>query len=236
VPRFSCLPALAFAAALVVPAWASANPDRLIDFRGIVSTGSAGRVLIDTTFTEETTNFDGQPVDLSIVVSGDPGAYFVSSFTASWSNATYAFPFITHEAGDGFVIDPANDGLFGFYSTVDLNSLGGSISIFPTNGYIATTDGDFELTFNFTYSTAQDPFGNFTDNGLTGGGTFDDFKTFLIDPAIGPYDPESLGDFALTGVTQRVVGVPEPSAWALMLLGVASLGVALRARASRRVA
>jgi hypothetical protein len=236
VTRFSCLPALAFAAALVVPAWASASPDRILDFSGVVSPGSLGDILIDSSGAEVTTNFDGQPVDLAMTVSGDPGAYYVSSFTASWSNSTYAYPFITHDGGTGLVNEPANDFVFGFYSTVDLNSLGGSIHIFPTSGYIGITDGDFELTFNFTYSTPHAPFGNFSDSGLTGGGTFDDFKTFLIDPVIGPYDPESFGGFTLTGVTQRVVGVPEPSSWALMLLGMTSLGVSLRARRSRRLA
>jgi hypothetical protein len=217
---------LIIAAALAVPTWASAAVDLSLEFTGIAGETASGTVspYFDI---PATTSFAGQPVDIHLSIAGEVGSLYVSSFTASWSDQTYALPFLTHLGGTGFP-DSADINAIGFLSTVDLNANGGSIHIVPTFGYVSNTDGDASLDLSFTYSTPHDPFGTFTDNAATGAGAFDDFLTFLIDPTIGPYDADSAGPFSITSVSQTANAVPEPTTWMLLVLGAGGLGLALR--------
>lgn len=225
---FNIAGALSAAAILAFPAYAHAV-DLSMSFTGVVSPGSVGTVFpYDPSVSAPPTSFDGQPVNISLSISGTPGDLYVSGFSASWSNQPHTLPYITSWGGPGFPNDPSNDSLQGFFSSVSLTSTGGSISLAPTSGFISFTDSNFGLSLNYTFSTPHDPFSSFTDNGLSGGGTFGGFKTFVFDAAIGPYDAGSHGDFTLGGVTQ--VGVPEPAAWALMLAGFGGVGAAMRAR------
>jgi hypothetical protein len=223
------------AAALVLPGAAAAAVDLSLEFTGVATDPAFGEVM-PYLISGGTTSFAGQPVDIHLLIAGAPANPYVSNFTITWSDQTYSLPFITGDAGDGFVNEPENDMLFGFYSAVTLGPDGGSIHIFPTNGYLAATDGDFDLDFSFAYSTPQDPLGSFTDNGLTGSGTFDDFKTFLISEQIGPYDAESTGPFTLSGVVQTAAPVPEPATWLAMLAGFAAMGALARNRGRSRAA
>jgi hypothetical protein len=231
--RLRPLAPLILAAALTVPTWASAAVDLSMEFKGVAGDTASGTVSPYLT-AGGITSFAGEPVDITVSIAGELGDLYVSGFTASWSDRTYALPFLTHLDGAGFPNTPENIDAFGFFSTVSLDANGGSIHIIPTSGYVSAVDGDASLDFSFTYSTPQDPLGSFTDNAATGSGTFDDFLTFLIDPVIGPYDADSAGPFTISSVSQTAIAVPEPSTWAILLLGAAGTGLALR-RARRAV-
>ena len=106
-----------------------------MNLSGVVSPGSDGNVFpYDSNYPPGDVSFDGQPVSISMTIGGDPGSLYVQSFSASWSNQTYGYPYITSFSGTGYPQDPINDNVFGFYSTVSLTPTGGSVSIFPTSG------------------------------------------------------------------------------------------------------
>jgi hypothetical protein len=220
--------ALAIAALLACPAYAHAV---ILSFSGVVSPGSVGTVhAYDPSVPTPPTSFDGDPVGVTISIAGPPNALYVDYFSIFWSIPPEPLPYIINWSGSGFPNAPGNENLIGFFSTVSLTNTGGSVFITPTSGFIASTDSDFNLSVNFTYGAPHDPFSTFVDNGTTGGGDFDGFKTFVIDPTIGPYDAFSQGDFTITGFSQR--GLPEPATWALMLAGFGGIGAAMRARRS----
>jgi hypothetical protein len=63
---------------------------------------------------------------------------------------------------------------------------------------------------------------------LTGGGSASTYFDFDESPVIGPYDAGSDVTFAVSSLS--LSAVPEPSVWAMMLLGFAGLGAAMRSR------
>jgi hypothetical protein len=69
---------------------------------------------------------------------------------------------------------------------------------------------------------------------VTGSGSFSAFKTFVFDPNLGAYDASSTGQFTLSSLTQT--GVPEPSTWAMLILGVGLIGFAARSAPRRALA
>ena len=71
-----------------------------------------------------------------------------------------------------------------------------------------------------------DPLANATVTGSTGGGLFSDCST----PGC------TSGDVDYTSVDIRVLSVPEPGVWSMMLLGVAAVGGFARARRRERTA
>jgi hypothetical protein len=201
-------------------------------FTGVVSRPAQG--VVSPYFDDPAqTSFAGLPMTITLGVTRDGGETYVDQFMAQWSDQTYDAPFITGYSGDGLPTTPENENVFGFFSTVALGDTGGSLFITPTPTFIAATDGDFDLSFNFTYSSPHDPFSTFADPAISGGGTFDAFFTFLIDPVLGPYDADSAGPFTLTGLTQTA-GVPAPQAWSLMILGFAAVGAMARRRTPGR--
>lgn len=218
------------AAALALPAGAHAATHLDMSFSGVVVDGAQGRVspYLDTPVS---TSFAGQPMTLSLSMINDNGNVYVDGFSAQWSQETYIAPFTKSWSGAGLPMDPLNDWAIAFYSTVSLTDAGGSIHIFPTFGFIAATDSDFDLTIDYSLDHQHNAFGSFSD-GLTGGGRFDSYLTFVFDPDIGPYDASSTGNFALSRIIQTS-SVPEPSTWAMLTLGFVAVAVAARKRAGR---
>ena len=228
------IPALVLTAALLWPAYAQAAVHLSLNFSGIVSPGSTGE---STAFSFEdmfnNTSFDGQPVTISMSVTGTPGHLYVDQFSANWSNATYTAPFVTNWYGTGLPTTPSNDFVSAFFSTVSLDSQGGAISIFPTFEYQGFTDNDFVLHLNYTLSSPHNnPLSDFSDGGVAGGG---DIRAYIADGDGYPFHTyftgESRLNFTLTGMSQSGP-VPEPSVWAMLLLGFGALGAAARRRRS----
>jgi hypothetical protein len=212
---------LAAAAVLLAPAGAQAAVNLSLNFTGVASTGAGGSVFPYAQGYPDFTSFAGEPVSISMSIVGTPADPYVQSFSVNWSSQSYSEPFITSWSGTGYPNDPLYDSALGYMSTVNLNSAGGSIHVFPTFGFIAFTDASFDL--NFSYAKGA-PF--------SGSGSTSAFLTFVIDPNIGAYDASANVPFTLTSMTQSG-SVPEPSTWLMLLLGSGALGLALRARRSR---
>ena len=225
---------LIVAAVLLCPVYAQAAVNLSLNFAGEVSPGSSGDVLIYSTDEVDTTSYDGQPVSIDLTIRGNPGSLYVSDFSMTWSNQVLALPFATGASGTGYAPEPFNDTQLGFLSIVNLGSTGGSIRIYPTFEFGAFTDGNFILDFNFSFSQPHNPYSAFTDNGLTGGGSMNLYLNRAQDPNIGTYDAFADANFTLSTLSQAG-SAPEPSAWAMLLLGFASLGFAARMRRSRGV-
>ena len=223
MPKLAPLAGLAFAAALAGPIAAQAAANLTLTFTGVALQGSGGSVS-PYGGGGGSTSFAGEPVTISMTIAGQPGALYVSGFSATWSGQTYALPYQTSAGATGFPNDGFYDNSFGVMSNVSLTSAGGSISIFPTNAYISTTDGELNLGVNFNYGS---PHG--LASGVTGGGAIVTAVNQNYRPDIGFYDGGSSVSFNLTGMT-REGAIPEPSAWALMLIGVAGIGGAIRLR------
>ncbi|HEY2049004.1 MAG TPA: PEP-CTERM sorting domain-containing protein [Caulobacteraceae bacterium] len=217
----------AVVAALALGSSAAQAVEVSMAFTGVVSPGSSGGVF---PYGSEplSTSFDGQPVQISLTIAGEPGALYVSGFSMSWSQASYSAPFITGWSGPGLPQSPDNDLSVAFYSNVSLGADGGSIQVFPTDGFLAATDADFDLDFSYSFSQPQNPYGAFTDSGLTGSGSFGADEIFLSDPILGNYDASSSGQFSLSRLAQTIV--PEPSTWAMLVLGACLVGLARRFR------
>jgi hypothetical protein len=194
-------------------------------FTGVVSPGSSGGVFPYGSG-PLTTSFDGQPFQISLTVTGQSGSLYVSGFSESWSQLSYTEPFITGWSGTGLPQSPENDLAIAFYSNVSLNADGGSIQIFPTNEWFAATDGDFGLSLSYSLSQPENPYGSFSDPGLTGSGSFLIDLVGFNDPILGPYDAGSGGQFSLTKLTQTTI--PEPATWAMFVLGLGVVGFAAR--------
>ena len=198
-------------------------------FQGTALTGSGG----DVSAYEgdyQTTSFEGEPVDISLSISGSPWGLYVDSFVLSWSGETYAYPFVTAFAGDGFPSDPDSDPGPGFLSSVSLTSSGGTINISPNGEWISETDGDFGLLFSFTYSKPHAVGSTFTDPALSGSGGIAAGYEDVFDPRVGLYDADSQVSFGLSSLIEA----PEPATWALMLIGLGCIGSASRARRGLR--
>jgi hypothetical protein len=200
---------LVLAAALMWPVAASASAT--LDFAGKVSPGGLGEVFWYDELRADYVSFDDEPVTISLTIDGPPSQPFVSSFSARWSDDTYAIPVTTEWSDSGY---PAEFQGAGFISTVSLGPAGGDIRIFPTTAYQALYDGYFVL--ELAYGNGQ-PVGN---------GRIISSVNFAFDPVRGPYDTSTSLNFTLTSV--RVTSVPEPGAWLLLLSGFAGLGVAVR--------
>ena len=223
MPKLAILAGLAFAAALAGPMAAQASASLSLTFTGLALSGS-GAGVSPYGGGGGSISLAGEPVTISMTIAGPPDALYVSGFSASWSGQTYALPYPVAGGGTGYPKDGLYDSAFGFMSSVSLTPAGGSISLFPTSGYIATTDGDFDLSVNFVYGS---PFR--LASGVTGGGAISAYVSESYRPDLGPYDASANLTYALTGLT-RAGAIPEPSAWALMLIGVAGIGGACRLR------
>jgi hypothetical protein len=213
------LPVLALAIALALPCVAQAG-HLTLNFNGVVSAGT-GQVFPYEDIAPGLTSFAGEPIAISLGVSQAPSGPYVDAFAVTWSGQTYDLPYITGWSDTGLENTPANESAVAFFSDVSLTGAGGHIRIFPTPAFHGVTNADFDLDLTFAYSSLHDPAGSFVDNAITGGGAFDASLNFVF-ASIGAYDAVSSGTFALTSVSQTAV--PEPSTWALMILGVGAAG------------
>jgi hypothetical protein len=220
---------LVLATTLALPATAQAG-HLTLDFTGVVSDGATGRIFPYGDMEPGLTSFAGEPMLISLSVAQGASGDYVDAFTASWSDQTYALPYIRERSGGGLEQTEENESAIAFFSFVTLTDTGGHIRIFPTPEFHAATDADFTLDFAFTYSSPHDPNASFVDNAIAGGGNFDASLNFVF-ADFGPYDALSSGDFTLSSVTQTVV--PEPALWAVMILGFGGAGMALRRRRVR---
>lgn len=227
-------PAIGLAALLSIPATAEAAIHLQMNFTGVVTAGSAGSVQVYDDVSTHVRSFVGEPVSISLSLTKDQQYFYVDGFSITWSDDTDPIPYIDSWSGEGVPQTGANESFLGFFSTVDLHENGGAITIFPTPNFISFTDSDFGLALNFVTGSPHDPLSAFTDS-VSGGGDIDAYLTFVFDPQLGPYDADSTVHFALTSLEQTR-GVPEPGAWAIMLLGFAAAGLALRRRAPRPAA
>lgn len=222
-------PVIGLSVLLALPAAAGAAIHLQMNFTGVVTTGSVGQVLIYDDISSHTRSFEAEPVSISLSLTKDQQYFYVDHFSVAWSDDADPLPYIDHWGGEGVPQTGTNESFLGFYSTVDLHETGGSITIFPTPNFIAFTDSKFGLALNFVTSGPHDPLSAFTDT-VTGGGDINAYLTYVFDPELGPYDADSTVHFALTSLEQTR-GVPEPGAWALMLLGFLAVGTAIRRRA-----
>jgi hypothetical protein len=218
------LPILGLVAA---PGAAFAGTTLTLNFTGTASPGFNGDVFTYGDGMHHDTSFAGQPVNISLQIADYATNPYVSNFSVSWSNQTYTdYPYLTSWTWSGLPQSDDNDFAVSFYSSVSLTDTGGSISIFPTSGFISALDGDFNL--DLTYQTGSShPVGSIFTDTTTGGGTLDLYLTDTGGGDVGPHDAESNGPFTLASVH---ASVPEPAAWSLMILGFGALGVALRRR------
>lgn len=111
-------------------------------------------------------------------------------------------------------------------STVSLDSYGGSITIYPTLGWEAATDGSFSFTLNYTLSSPHPVGSPFNDPSVLGVGGVAYGVENGFDPTIGGYNADANVPFSLTDITSA----PEPAQWALLLVGFGVVGAALRGR------
>jgi hypothetical protein len=112
-----------------------------------------------------------------------------------------------------FIFGFDGDGIQGYGSTAPSTGLPG--------GYVLTGYEGPDNYFSITNSNSGSV--NFI-NGLAGGGGFSYFS--LEEPA----------SVAGAGIGITIGSVPEPSTWAMMLLGFAGIGVAARTRRKRQLA
>jgi hypothetical protein len=222
---------VAIAAAILVPASAGATT-RLMTFTGTVTPGSVGIVTYKPGFTQDTRSFAGQPFRLYVVVADDPeyGVPYVQNFQVRWSTRDLHeypdFP-VFNEYGSGGTGYPPSD-LFPrddeYSSEVHLTDTGGSMHFSPFRADFRYS----ELQFNFTLSSPHDPASNFVDDEVSGGGTFSAGYDGFGTPDMRAFGGYTFDKVSVTGP------VPEPAAWALMLVGFTGVGIAIRGPASRR--
>jgi hypothetical protein len=217
---------LGAAGMVLLPQAAKASAFLNLDFTGTASADLIGSVFAYAEPSPPDVSFSGQPVTIHLAISDYLGTAYVSHFSIDWSNQTYAFPVITGREADASPYY-GNDSDITYFSTVDLSDTGGQISIDGSGGFVAATDGDFQFDLNYVLPAAHAPNTAFSSP-VTGGGHVDAFTMLNIDPVIGPYDAQTFGDFTLSSLTSSPV--PEPSAWAMMLVGLAGLGLAMRRR------
>lgn len=175
--------------------------------------------LSDPSMSSPTVSFAGQPITINLAISDPGGVPALSGFSMIWSDQTFTLPVMTSFEGSGA---PGQ-----FLSQITLADTGGVIDITPSSHYIAANDGYFDLSLDYVTSTPHSPTSSFSDT-VTGGGSLSGFVQFPNNPTFGSFDNTVTGDFTLTSVVASVV--PEPSAWTAMLVGLFTLGGALRAR------
>jgi len=197
-----------------------------LDFLGTALPPSGGNVSASEDELYATTSFVGQPVDIRLSISNSPEGLYVDSFNLSWSTLTYSLPYITQFGGGGFPSDGMHDSEDGFLSSVSLTPTGGSIRISPTEAWFADTDGDFDFTLDYVLSSPHPVGSVFSDNGVTGSGRIDAGVEDYGDPIIGEYNADSRVDFSVSGV----ISAPEPTSWAMLLIGFGAVGGLARAR------
>jgi hypothetical protein len=204
---------------LAIPMAAEATANLSLTFTGVALPGSIGVISPYLDYVHST-SFAGEPVSISMTITGSTDALYVSEFSAQWSDDTYSLPYQTAAGGPGYPDNGEYDDVLGVLSSVNVTAAGGSISIVPTFLFSSETDGEFELSVNFLYGA---------HSGVTGGGTIVTAVNDNYRPDIGPYDGYSHVTFNLTGMT-RAGPIPEPATWALMLIGFGGIGGALRLR------
>jgi hypothetical protein len=214
--------------AFAAPGVASAATQTTLAFAGVVTTGSG--TIFPYESSAVTTSFDGQPITILLSITHDGADTYVDHFAVSWTADPHASPFIADWAWDGIPNTPENEGVASFFSTVSFNDGGGSISVFPTPGYVSFFDGVFFLNLTFATSGPYDPFSALSDSGVSGGGFAGGTVNLAYWPDVGHYDASSNVDFTLSSLTQT--SVPEPATWVLMIAGFATVGAMVRRRAA----
>lgn len=200
-----------------LPQQAMANTLNL-SLTGVASQGFQD-ALFDPSMSSPTVSFAGQPITIQLAIADPAGVPRLDAFTVRWSNQSFSLPVLTGFSGSGA---PGQ-----FQSPVILNDTFGAIDITPSPTYTDITGADFDLDLTYATSTPHSLSAPFTDS-VTGSGSLQGFVPFPNNPTFGSFDNRVTGDFILTSLTASVV--PEPTAWAVMLAGLFTLGVALRAR------
>ena len=195
----------------------------ILEFTGTALPGSQGSVEYTSDWSTYSTSFVGDTVNLFFDIENSPYGPYAANFSARWSDQVYSQPFATNYAAGTYPNDISYYlGVIGLESAATIGMNGGTISVFPTLGFLAQTDGTVNLDLNYTLSKPETPGTSFTDDGIMGSGT-------LCDCWIeGPVNIDSQVSFDLTSVTE--FGVPEPATWAMLLVGFGVIGAVRRGR------
>ena len=127
--------------------------------------------------------------------------------------------------------------------TLDLNGVGASFSIDNTNSFIDLVGGDVTATASdlfFDYSGGDDGFLLFQQVLFSGAHYYCDATSSGTCFQGATVTPQTIFDPSAQHVAERgkqiigtaAGGVPEPASWALMIVGLGSLGAVLRGRRS----
>lgn len=219
--------ALTFSAALIAPAQSLASEHVTLTFLGVASPG------IDESINAYDANavvppgghFDG-PVSIKVSIADFDTTPYVDHFSIDWADAPSG-PYAAgwQGAGSPGSVDPFTPT---YLSNVALNGAGGSISIFNNFGYAAFYDGAFSLNLDFAFDAPQTFLASFQDGLASGGGAVSGSKSLSYAPGVGFFDSTLGGGFTLSRVEAVVSSVPEPGAWAMMIVGFFGLGAVLR--------
>jgi hypothetical protein len=215
---------LSAAAALVVPAYAHATIDLSMVFRGQVTSPSIA--CADKAGAQKCLDVTGSTVRIEMLVHPAKGStpayvqYAQFYFTGVPGQPLDFMKVLSYRSGVSTTNAPAALAA-GMLSAVRLTDSGGSISIRPSAGLASVLDSSFGGALTYSFSQAHDPFSRLIDFGLTGKGTASASQGVFANTHAG---------FVLTSLRQKLVAVPEPTSWALMLIGFVALGGALRGR------
>ena len=191
---------------------------------GVASPGFQD-ALFDPSMSSPTVSFAGQPVTIQLSINDPGGLPTLNAFTVRWSNQSFSLPVLTGFSGSGA---PGQ-----FMSFMALTDTAGALDIVPSATYLNAGGADFDMNLSYATSAPHSLLSPFTDT-VTGSGSLEGFVPFPNNPTFGSFTNTVAGDFTLTSLTASVV--PEPSAWAAMLVGLSTLGVALRMRRRATVA
>jgi hypothetical protein len=223
------------AAALSFPACALAGVNATLNFTGVLTPGSGDRIEQYAGDNLYFAQFDGDPFTLSLHLTGTFSNPYIDSFSLQWTDPNYSppSPWVLGWTGVNGVPFALDDGTpsIGFDSHAAVTRNGGSGGIQAPFFYIAVTDGSFNLDFSYSLSHPRTRFSSFTDNGVTGGGNFSASLDGANLIGLGPSDENSGVGLTFTSLTQIGRSVaPEPSSWAMLILGLGAIGAAARAR------
>jgi len=229
--RLSKLAPLAGVLILAAPPSAQAAQTLSLSFTGTTAPSISSDVYLYPPSSTDILNTFVGPVTIDISIADYLTDPYVSNFSIRWADPAGADPPVTgwSDNGSPSSADPLTQT---FFSTVDLSSTGGSIQIRPSFGYVGITDGHFNLDLDYTLSGPRALTSSYLDHGASGSGAVDYYINFRNYPGGGAYDETGGGEFNISSVS-AIATVPEPAAWALMLVGVFSLGAALRAERRR---